>query len=107
METNPIITIKCSTADWSNLGYTVCPSEDKGTIEVPIHLGMNRIDAFLEMEVTEITEDVIRFKASYYIYELHKGGKNQVCVTYTVGGYTDHDGCDWDGTDYNYYLTWK
>ena len=104
---DPIITIHSSTEDWRNLGYTVFPAEDRGTIEAPIHLGMNHIGTFLELDVYEITDEVIRFKASYYNYELRKGAQNQVCVTYTVGGYTDHEGCDWDGTDYNYYLIWK
>ena len=107
MDITPILTIKSTTEDWSNLGYTVHPSDDNGTVEVPVHLGMNRIGAFLELDIFEITEDTIRFKASYYTYVLHKGGNDQACVTYTIGGYTDHDGCDWDGTDYNYYIIWK
>ena len=63
METNPIITIKSSTADWSNLGYTVCPSEDKGTIEVPIHLGMNRIDVLRLRTISTNCTKAVRTKS--------------------------------------------
>ena len=107
METNPIITIKSTTEDWSNLGATCEPSVDQGTIQVSIHLGINRIGSFLELDVKEITDNVIRFDASFYTYELLKGDPHPVCVTYSIGGYTDHEGCDWDGTDYDYWISWK
>lgn len=105
METNPVITIHSATSDWSNLGATREAFVDKQTIQVPVQLGEMKIDHFLEMDVEEITEDTICFRAAGYKHELRKG--QQVCVTYTVGGYTDHDGCDWDGTDYDYFISWK
>lgn len=109
METDPIISVACSTEDWSNLGATTEGVVKGKTLEIPVHLGRNEIGgSLLRMEVKEITKDTIHFKAGDYSYDytLRKGAP-AVCVTYTVGGYTDHDGCDWDGTDYNYWISWK
>ena len=105
---NPIITIKSTSTDWKDLGMTEFEPYDRHTIKVPFHLGRMEIDTFLRIDVETITEDTIIFRGGdyNYLYELHKGG-NAVCVTHTVGGYTDHDGCDWDGTDYDYFLSWE
>ena len=105
---NPIITIQSSTEDWSNLGATSEGIVKGDTLEIPIHLGRNELCGLLRMEVKEITEDTIVFEAGDYYRErtLKKGG-SAVCVTYTVGGYTDHEGCDWGGTDYDYWISWK
>ena len=105
---DPIITIHSTSTDWKNLGATVFEPYDRHTIKVPFHLGEMHLDTFLRLKVEEITEDTIKFRGGdfNYYYELKKGG-GKVCVTYSVGGYTDHDGCDWDGTDYDYWLSWE
>ena len=103
---DPIVTIQCSTEDWSNLGATSNGIVKGKTLEVPLHLGRNEF-GMLRMNVKEITEDSISFETyGHYPQTIKKGGQ-AVCVTYTVGGYTDHDGCDWDGTDYDYFISWK
>ena len=105
MDSTPIITIHSTTEDWSNLGATTHGIIEGDTIQVPVQLGRMEY-SILRMDVEEITEDTIRFRAGGYNRELHKGGQS-VCVTYTIGGYTDHEGCDWDGTDYDYWISWK
>ena len=105
---NPVITIESFSEEWRNMGATCDPSTNMGKMEVEIHEGRNEF-GMLSIYVTSITNDTICFKAGWpcsYNYELHRG-KNQVCVTETVAGHTDHDGCDWDGTDYNFYLKWE
>lgn len=107
MNTDPIITVQCSTEDWSNLGATSKGIVKGETLEVPIQLGRNEICGMLRIDVKEITDDTIEFETfGSYPQTLKKGGP-AVCVTYTVGGYTDHEGCDWDGTDYDYWISWK
>ena len=104
---DPIVTIQSVTEDWSNLGATSKGIVNGPTLEVPIHLGINDF-GMLRMDVKEITEDTILFNGGDYSREhtLRKGNP-AICVTYTVGGYSDHDGCDWDGTDYDYWISWK
>ncbi|MBR1809730.1 MAG: hypothetical protein IJ776_10150 [Paludibacteraceae bacterium] len=105
---NPVITIETFREKWRDMGATCDPATNLGKKTVEIHEGNNNFGMF-SINVTSITKDTISFKAGWpcsYNYELKRGG-DEVCVTETVGGYTDHDGCDWDGTDYNFYLKWE
>ena len=99
------LTIHCAEEDWCNLGATTKGITNQNTIEVEVHEGEETRVGLLRLEIMSITNECIRLKIYGDEKELRKG--SSIFHTVTVPGYTDHEGCDWDGTDYDYSISWK
>ena len=100
-----VLTIHCSEEDWSNLGATCKPRVDNGTISIEVEEGQEYRVGLLSLEIKSITSDTIVFSIWPKDPVTLKKGEPYL-FTKTLSGYTDHEGCDWDGTDYDYTIRW-
>ena len=101
------LTIHCAEEDWCNLGATSKGITNQHSIEVEVHEGEETHVGLLRLNILSINDNCIRLRICGDSERELRKGENTIMRTITVGGYTDHEGCDWDGTDYDYAISWK
>ena len=75
------------------------------TISIEVEEGQEYRVGLLSLEIKSITSDTIVFSIWPKDPVTLKKGEPYL-FTKTLSGYTDHEGCDWDGTDYDYTIRW-